>query len=84
MNNETCKLTHRYFDKFDFLDEDQSSPPRHKCCGCAYEQGLIDGHSGRVMSPQVELWPKSQAGTVRHKNAIQAYELGYEKGQSIQ
>lgn len=83
MSTPICQKDHRYRAEFDALQDDQSNPPRHKCCGCAYEQGLIDGEAGKAQNPQVNSWPKSQAGTVRHKNPIEAYQLGHAKGASI-
>ncbi len=83
MTNAICKLNHRYHPKFDTLQEDQSNPPRHKCCGCAYEQGLLDGHNNRPINPDIDAWPRSQAGAVRHKDALEAYYLGHAKGLAI-
>jgi hypothetical protein len=83
VNTVICKLEHRYRPEFVELQDDQSYPPRHKCCGCAYEQGLIDGEAGKARNPQIDSWPVSQAGTVRHKSALEAYQLGYEKGLAV-
>lgn len=83
MSTYICKLTHRYRPEFEALTDDQSYPPRHKCSGCAYEQGLIDGEAGRPQNPQIDSWPVSQAGTVRHKSALEAYQLGYTKGLAV-
>ncbi len=83
MNKTICKKDHRYRSEFESLCDDQSNPPRHKCCGCAYEQGLIDGEAGQRSEPKIDSWPISQAGTVRHKSALEAYNLGYQKGSTI-
>ena len=49
----------------------------------AYEEGLKDALQGN--SPQSDLshLPDSQAGAVRHKSAIDAYNLGYKFGREI-
>lgn len=83
MNTSICQKEHRHYSKFDSLTDDQSYPPRHKCCGCAYEQGLIDGDAGKKADPQIDAWPVSQAGSVRHKNAIEAYHLGHQRGSTL-
>lgn len=83
MSTTVCKLDHRYRSEFESLPDDQSNPPRHKCCGCAYEQGLIDGEAGKKSDPKIDSWPVSQAGTGRHKSAIAAYDLGYKKGSTL-
>lgn len=80
MNTEVCQKEHRYDEKFNVLPDDQSSPSRHKCCGCAYEQGLNDAKTGQIAEPKIDFWSVSQAGTQRHKDAIKAYELGYKEG----
>ncbi|MBC3219097.1 hypothetical protein [Serratia fonticola] len=76
-----CKKTHRYWDFMTNLPEDQGGVGRHKCCGCAYEQGF---QHGLVRSSQVwvnlEALPESQAGTVRHKSPQAAYAKGYSDG----
>lgn len=56
---------------------------RHIYAACAYEEGLKDALQGN--SPQSDLshLPDSQAGTVRHKSAIDAYNLGYKFGREI-
>lgn len=80
MNEKICQADHRYDEKFNALPDDQSFPSRHKCCGCAYESGLSDAKAGRNNQPEIDFWSISQAGTQRHKNAVKAYELGYEEG----
>lgn len=63
-----CKQSHRYNTLFISLPHDQGGEGRHKCCGCAYDQGYRAGLA-RTGQPWVDLTalPDSQAGTVRHK-----------------
>jgi hypothetical protein len=76
-----CKKTHRYWTFLSSLPDDQGGFGRHKCCGCAYEQGFNSG-----MSRSGHLWVnldslhQSQAGTVRHKSPQAAYAKGYNDG----
>nr|WP_255610246.1 hypothetical protein [Pantoea sp. DY-17] len=76
-----CKQSHRYNNVFVNLPIDQGGEGRHKCCGCAYEQGY---RAGLIRSDQ--LWvdlaalPDSQAGTVRHKSSQAAFAEGYRDG----
>ncbi len=76
-----CNKTHRYDRVFINLPDDQGGEGRHKCCGCAYEQGFIAG-----LSRSGQLWvnlqalPDSQAGTVRHKSPQAAFADGYRDG----
>ncbi|NGH07123.1 hypothetical protein CHR54_21360 [Serratia marcescens] len=76
-----CYHRHRYSPMFVQLPEDQGGSGRHKCCGCAYEQGFQHGFN---RSPQVwvdlDALPDSQAGTVRHKSPQAAYAKGYNDG----
>ena len=66
-----CKKQHRYLEGFNELPEAQDNKygGRHICAA----------------SPQSDLshLPDSQAGTVRHKSAIDAYILGYKYGKKI-
>lgn len=63
------------------LDEYQGSGQRHICAGCAYELGLEDAQEGNQYNPkQIEALPESQAYPQRHKNAYQAYDVGYHHG----
>ena len=77
-----CTKSHRYAELFKQLEDSQAEEGRHKCAGCAYEIGFMDGLNnkdyryGEIVS---EL-PESQAGTVRHKDTQQAYDIGYEEG----
>lgn len=78
-----CRKNHRYDDKFKSLNDSQEfyiEGRRHQCAACAYEQGLEDAKNGNPRSFKPELLNISQAGTVRHKDPKQAYEMGYEDG----
>lgn len=77
----TCNLEHRKWDFFDALPEDQGGVGRHKCCGCAYEQGYQAGLM-RAENMQINLssLPESQAGTVRHRSPHAAFAMGYYEG----
>lgn len=76
-----CYKQHRYSHKFISLPDDQGGEGRHKCCGCAYEQGYNEGLA-RSGQPWVDLsaLPDSQAGTVRHKSPQAAFAEGYRDG----
>ena len=81
MNDIICEHEHRYDPKFSILPDDQSGAARHRCAGCAYQQGFNDGLS-RMGELKLDLdrLPISQAGTVRHKSPHAAYALGYYYG----
>lgn len=49
-----CYKQHRYSHKFISLPDDQGGEGRHKCCGCAYEQGYNEGLT-RSGQPWVDL-----------------------------
>ncbi len=76
-----CNKKHRYSKKFELLPDAQDNQKggRHICAGCAYEAGECDGKAGRLMKADLRSLslPYSQAGTVRHKDAYEAYKLGY-------
>ncbi|MFT4271381.1 MAG: hypothetical protein QM578_10245 [Pantoea sp.] len=76
-----CYSRHRYNPRFNALPDDQGGEGRHKCCGCAYEQGF---QAGLARSNQawvdLESLPFSQAGTVRHKSPQAAFAEGYRDG----
>ena len=76
-----CKQSHRYNSIFISLPHDQGGDGRHKCCGCAYDQGYRAGLA-RTGQPWVDLaaLPDSQAGTVRHKSPQAAFAEGYRNG----
>ncbi len=77
-----CNKNHRYLQEFDSLPyaQDNENGSRHICAGCAYEEGLKDGLSGNPRKNDLSHLPYSQAGTVRHKSAKEAYNEGYEHG----
>lgn len=77
-----CKKNHRYADYFKQLPDSQSPEQgRHLCAGCAYDAGHSDGLNNIKKRSLSELnLPFSQAGTVRHKSAQDAYNLGYRDG----
>jgi len=76
-----CTKDHRHLPKFDLLPHDQGGRGRHKCAGCAYEKGLLDGFD---LKEKIDLdlnsLKTSQAGTVRHKSPHAAYAQGYLDG----
>ncbi|WP_231669290.1 hypothetical protein [Klebsiella variicola] len=76
-----CKQAHRYNTIFISLPHDQGGEGRHKCCGCAYDQGYCAGlaRTGQVWVDLTAL-PDSQAGTVRHKSPQAAFAEGYRDG----
>lgn len=77
-----CTKNHRYLAEYSSLpdSQDNQNGDRHIWAGCAYEAGLDDGLHNR--SPRTDLsdLPYSQAGTVRHKGAMEAYKMGYAEG----
>jgi len=76
-----CNKKHRYWPNFESLPFDQGGVGRHKCSGCAYENGFKDGLE-RKESIYIDLdsLPESQAGSVRHKSPHAAYARGYFDG----
>lgn len=80
----TCQQEHRYSSLFESLPEDQAnSSGRHKCAGCAYEEGYKAGLSrAKIINIEdaIRHIPDSQAGTVRHKSPVAAFSLGYKDG----
>jgi len=78
-----CKKNHRFDSIFSQLPESQkfySKDERHKCAGCAYDQGYNDAIKGNVNEIRLDELDISQAGTVRHKDPIEAYKMGYNEG----
>lgn len=76
-----CNKEHRYdaswaslADSQEFFGEDE----RWKCAGCAYDQGVEHATNGNVRKPNLNILDQSQAGTVRHKDPVEAYNLGYD------
>lgn len=78
-----CQKKHRYLPEFASSPESQDNQhgDRHICAGCAYEEGLRDGLGGEPKKQDLSHLPESQAGTVRHKGAIEAYNEGYAEGE---
>lgn len=63
------------------LEKFQGGGQRHVCAGCAFELGVQHRQKGSPFNPgAVDGLPNSQAGSQRHRNAYQAYKLGYERG----
>lgn len=77
-----CNHKHRYNPSFKLLSENQGQIGRHKCSGCADALGFWHAEIGIAMATDdsvlVEL-PESQAGSVRHKDAFEAYQNGYRR-----
>ncbi len=80
-----CNKHHRYLPDFNKLPEaqDNRNGGRHICAACAYEEGLHDALHGNPPKTDLSHLPDSQAGTVRHKSAIDAYNLGYRYGKKV-
>lgn len=79
-----CKKSHRNDPKFrnlKFSEEYFGEPLRWKCAGCAYEQGFNDAKLGKANNPRLNELDQSQAGSVRHRNPIEAYNMGFSDGQ---
>ncbi len=74
-----CNKEHRYLTEYESLPnaQDNQSGGRHICAGCAYEEGLRDGLDSNPPKTDLSHLPYSQAGTVRHKDAKEAYDEGY-------
>lgn len=81
----SCNKQHRYLPNFSNLPDSQDNQhqDRHKCAGCAYVEGLKDALNGCPQKSDLSHLPDSQAGTVRHKDAMEAYILGYHYGIEI-
>ena len=75
-----CKKEHRGLEEWDDLKPSQADADgRHICVGCAYNKGSEDASNGIAKnSANIKNLPYSQAKNGRHKNAYQAYDLGYE------
>ena len=77
----SCKLSHRYDEKFRVLPDDQGGDGRHRCCGCAFDRGYSDGLQRKEqLDIDLDSLPVSQAGTVRHRSPHAAYAIGYFEG----
>ena len=63
----------------DRLEPYQGGKQRHICAGCAFLLGVEHREKGKPFNPgAIEVLPESQASHQRHKNAYQAYLLGYQ------
>lgn len=81
-----CSKKHRYLPDYNTLPiaQDDIKNDRHKCAGCAYVEGLKDSLNNKPIATTLsQSIPESQAGTVRHKDAYEAYKLGYAYGEKI-
>lgn len=80
-----CNKQHRYLPEYATLTnaQDNINGDRHICAGCAYEEGIKDGMEGHPRKNDLSYLHYSQAGTVRHKDAKEAYDEGYDYGQRI-
>ncbi len=76
-----CHEDHRYDEIFTTLPDDQGGAGRHKCAGCAYDEGY---RQGLLRAEQITMdfraLPNSQAGRIRHKSPHAAFALGYFEG----
>lgn len=76
-----CNKGHRYENMFLGLPDDQGGDGRHKCAGCAYDEGFKAGlDRAENIGVDLTLLKESQAGTVRHKSPHAAWALGYMHG----
>ena len=73
-----CQKNHRNLPEWAQLSDSQAGEGRHICVGCAYSQGQKDA-SNEVPEniDNIKHLPHSQAQAGRHKDAEQAYRLGY-------
>ena len=83
-SSKPCKKDHSDIASIlNSLTYGQYGSGRHKCAGCAYEQGFKDGLY-RIENVNIEqrmqTLDESQAGVQRHKSAQEAYVLGYQNG----
>lgn len=78
------------------LHESQAGTGRHKCCVCAYAEGLQVGRTNATMPglgdsdvcqvgnrasrAMLDALPESQAGEARHKCTVCAYHAGFYEG----
>lgn len=82
-----CKQKHRYEKQFTYLAENQGQTGRHKCAGCAYDLGALHARLGIPKANNdgiLSSLPESQAGVVRHKDAFEAYNHGYDLVMSME
>ncbi len=71
----------RYWETFESLPHDQGGAGRHRCAGCACEEGFADGLArNEVTDLGLDSLPESQAGSVRHRSPRIAYARGHYDG----
>lgn len=76
-----CNSSHRNWPFLESLPKDQGGHGRHKCAGCAYEQGYQAGLERlEELVMNIDDLPDSQAGAIRHKSPHAAFALGYHDG----
>ncbi|HGJ5866823.1 MULTISPECIES: hypothetical protein [Arsenophonus] len=81
MNKNICQKPHRYNQLFTSLSNNQGQNSRHKCAGCAYELGRHHALTGAQKAYDDSVLTQisdSQAGAVRHKDAFESYNHGYQ------
>lgn len=81
-----CKENHQEINHIlQQLPITQGGIGRHKCAGCAFEEGYKDGLAGnhRDISLIIASLPYSQAGVQRHRCPLTAYSIGYDIGSKI-
>ena len=78
----SCPQQHRYSTDFESFPYDQSQfNGRHKCAGCAYEQGhILVLSKAPSINISFEEISDSQAGTVRYKSVQAVFSSGYLDG----
>ena len=75
-----CQREHRYLPDLEHLPDSQAGAGRHRCAGCAYQQGYDHAFEGHAHNFDADSLDDSQAGTGRHKDVQAAYNLGFSHG----
>ncbi len=76
-----CDKEHRNWAFLETLPLDQGGEGRHKCAGCAYEQGFAAGlRRDNTVKIDLESLPVSQAGAGRHRSPHAAFTEGLNDG----
>ncbi len=75
-----CTDNHRYLQDLEALPDSQAGLGRHRCAGCAYQQGYDHAFEGQGRRLDIDSLNDSQAGAGRHKDVYAAYDLGYSHG----
>ena len=75
-----CQDNHRYLPVLADLPDSQAGTGRHRCAGCAYQQGYDRAIAGHAPNFDANALNDSQAGTGRHKDVHYAYNLGFSHG----